>query len=308
MTTLQTLQAAMMRDPHDLSVWLAIADALEEDGKTWQAKHARLWLAEVVPEFRLPTNPELRRAFERQRLSLPLPEHTNSIGMKFAWIPPGKFLMGTTIELDQYAYPEEMPRHEVTLTKAFYLGIYEVTEEEWEQVMGYNPSTFKRPRRPATCVLWRYAKEFCKRLSELPKEKEKGYSYRLPTEAEWEYACRGGNVEFSLYHFGNTITKKQANIGNKVGRTTNVGSYAPNAFGLYDMHGNVWEYCLDAPRTYQDRAETDPIGPTAMIPFPTVRGGSYLDMGYRNFAASYRQQNDGHLYSHGFRVVCEVKP
>ncbi|NBO92836.1 MAG: hypothetical protein EBV06_11090 [Planctomycetia bacterium] len=216
---------------------------------------------------------------------LPAPV-TNSIGMKFARIPAGKFMMGATKELNPNAYGAESPRHEVTLTKAFYLGIYEVTQEQWEQVMKNNPSYFKGSRRPVENVSWHEAMEFCKRLSELPAEKEKGHLYRLPTEAEWEYACRGGASQFSIYHFGNTITKENANFNSDVGETTEVGKYAPNAFGLYDMHGNVWEWCLDGQRMYQDRAETDPRGP-AEGANRVIRGGSWLNMS-SYCTASYR--------------------
>jgi len=308
MTTLQTLQSAMIRDPHDQSVWLAIADALEEEGQGARAEVVRLWLAEVAPEFRLLTNPERRRELEQQRVTLPLPEYTNSIGMRLAWIPPGKFLMGSSRELDIQSYEDESPRHEVTITKAFYLGIYEVTQEQWERVMGSNPSRFKGARRPVERVWWGQAMKFCKRLSDLPNEKEKGYTYRVPTEAEWEYACRGGASEFSIYHFGDRITKENANLGNPVGETTEVGKYAPNAFGLYDMHGNVWEWCLDGERKYQDRAETDPRGPTKDA-IRLIRGGSWNTASVA-CASAYRRAiiPKTIIDSTGFRVLCEVKP
>jgi len=321
MTPLQTLQAALQRQPADLTVWLAIADALEEEGQGERAEHTRLWLAEVASQFRLPTNPERRRELERQRVTLPLPEYTNSIGMRLAWIPPGKFLMGASRELDPNAYSYELgqyahdeyegsPRHEVTLTKAFYMGIHEVTQEQWAQVMGQvrGGGNFQFMNTPIYMINWHQAMEFCKRLSELPEEKEKGYSYRLPTEAEWEYACRGGGVEFSLYHFGNTITKDDANFDRNVGDLTEVGKYAPNAFGLYDMHGNVWEYCADTLRIYQDRSETDPHEPAGDARRVVVRGGSWRndeDM----CKSSNRIRTNGNITSiyAGFRVACDLK-
>ena len=307
MTPLQTLQAALQRQPADLTVWLAIADALEEEGKGVRAEHTRLWLAEVASQFRLPTNPERRRELERQRVTLPLPEYTNSIGMRFAWIPSGKFMMGDSFCDSYYAYCSQTPRHEVTLTKAFHMEIYEVTQEQWEQVMGSNPSRLRGSRRPVEQVSWHQAMEFCKRLSELPEEKEKGYTYRLPTEAEWEYACRGGGVEFSIYHFGNTITSDNANYGRNFGETTEVGKYAPNAFGLYDMHGNVWEWCLDALRTYQDRAETDPRGP-AEDAGRVIRGGSYVNGDFSCKSSNRLQSHSNYTGRYGgFRVVCDLK-
>jgi formylglycine-generating enzyme required for sulfatase activity len=307
MNTLQTLQAALQRHPHDLLVWLAIADALEEEGQEEQEEHARLWIAEVASQFRLPTNPERRRELERQRVTLPLPEYTNSIGMRFAWIPSGKFMMGDSFCDSYYAYCSQTPRHEVTLTKAFHMEIYEVTQEQWEQVMGSNPSRLRGSRRPVEQVSWHQAMEFCKRLSELPEEKEKGYTYRLPTEAEWEYACRGGGVEFSIYHFGNTITSDNANYGRNFGETTEVGKYAPNAFGLYDMHGNLFEWCLDAPRTYQDRAETDPHGP-AEDSRRVIRGGSCVHDDFICKSSNRLSSSINYTGQYlGFRVVCEAQ-
>ena len=184
-------------------------------------------------------------------------------------------MMGSTKELDPSSHDDESPRHEVTITKDFYLGIYEVTQEEYERVMGVNPSQFKGRRRPVERVSWKEAMEFCKRLSELPEEKAKGHLYRLPTEAEWEYSCRGGVSEFSIYHFGNTITKANANFGRNVGQTTDVGTYASNGFGLYDMHGNVWEWCIDGKREYRDRAEVDPRGPMEDGSNRVCRGGGW---------------------------------
>jgi len=157
-------------------------------------------------------------------------------------------------------------QHEVTLTKPFYMGKHEVTQEQWEAVMGKNPSDIKGAKLPVTNVSWLDCKEFIKKLN----DKTNG-GYRLPTEAEWEYACRAGTT--TAYSFGDKITPKDVNyVGSKIGESVAVGSYKPNAFGLYDMHGNVWEWCEDWRGEYPF-AETDPKGP-ANGEYRVLRGGS----------------------------------
>ena len=192
-------------------------------------------------------------------------EVTNSIGMKLALIPVGKFVMGSPKEEEDHGQDEE--QHEMSITKSFYLGVYVVTQAEYEKVMGKNLSWFSPKgggkdrvkdmdtgQFPVEMVSWDDAVAFCKKLSELPEEKKAGRVYRLPTEAEWEYACRAGTK--TAFHYGNSLSSKQANFdGNRpyggadkgpyLERTTKVGSNAANAFGLYDMHGNVWECCQD---------------------------------------------------------------
>ena len=124
---------------------------------------------------------------------------------------------------------------QVTLTKPFYMGKYEVTQEQWESVMGKNPSKVKEAKLPVTRASWDDCQEFIKKLNA-----NTNGGYRLPTEAEWEYACRAGTT--TAYSFGDAITPKDANYrDSKIGEPVAVGSYKPNAFGIYDMHGNVWE-------------------------------------------------------------------
>ena len=192
-------------------------------------------------------------------------EITNSIGMKLVWIPAGKFTMGSPKD-EKYRYQDEQ-QCEVEITKSFYMGVYTVTQAENQHIMGTNPSAHSAngylkeevakldaSRFPVEMVSWHQAVEFCDKLSKLPKEKAAGYVYRLPTEAEWEYACRAGTT--TPFHFGKSLSSTQANIGSSYpdantdkgparGRPKNVGSYEPNAFGLYDMHGNVWQWCQD---------------------------------------------------------------
>lgn len=165
---------------------------------------------------------------------------SNSIGIEFKLIRPGKFKMGSKLR-----HHNEKPEHSVTLTNQFYLGATEVTQEHYEQVMGYdkNRSRFRGPRNPVESASWEDAKIFCRRLSDLPEEKKAGYVYRLPTEEEWEYACRAGSI--SKYCFGDDVTKLRgyAWYGINSQKTTHaVGEKLPNDWGLFDMHGNVWEW------------------------------------------------------------------
>ncbi len=160
--------------------------------------------------------------------------------MKLRLIPAGEFTMGSPgTESDRRA---DETQHRVTLTKPFYLGVTEVTQEQYQKVMGSNPSGFKGPQNPVEQVSWNDAVAFCRKLSELPSEKSGGYVYRLPTEAEWEYACRAGTT--TTYSFGDSESELGAYawyIDNS-GRTTHpVGGKRPNACGLYGMHGNVFE-------------------------------------------------------------------
>ena len=212
----------------------------------------------------------------------PPKNYTNSIGMKFVWIPPGSFMMGSPKE-------EKMRRdgetqHKVTLTKGFYMGVYSVTQEQWQEVMGNNPSQFKGEKNlPVDSVSWNDCQEFVKKLSAKDKDKK---GYRLPTEAEWEYACRAGTK--TPFHFGDTIATEQANYrgtafpygDGKQGvyrmKTTPVGTFPANAWGLHDMHGNVWQWCHDWYEDYPKSDVTDPQGPDSGK-YRAVRGGSWVN-------------------------------
>jgi formylglycine-generating enzyme required for sulfatase activity len=216
-------------------------------------------------------------------------EVTNSLGMRFAPIPAGTFAMGAP-KADKLANSHELPQHDVQLTKSFYLGVFEVTQKQYKEVMGTNPSGFSRTGTerekvkdvkdrdlddfPVDNVSWDEAQEFCKKLTALDAEKRAGRTYRLPTEAEWEYCCRAGTK--TAYHTGDGIAAKEANFANKLGRTCKVGSYKPNAFGLYDMHGNVWEWVQDEwdANYYGVSPKADPKGPGGMS-VKVHRGGCY---------------------------------
>jgi len=181
-------------------------------------------------------------------------------------IPAGKFVMGSPKKEDG-RYDDEA-QHEVTLTKSYYMGKYAVTQEQWKAVMGKNPSDTKGAKLPVTDVSWEDCQKFIKKLNGITKGK-----YRLPTEAEWEYACRAGTT--TAYSFGAKITPKDANYDDSgIGEPIEVGSYKPNNFGLYDMCGNVWEWCEDWEADYPKGAVTDPKGP-ATGENRVLRGGSF---------------------------------
>jgi formylglycine-generating enzyme required for sulfatase activity/outer membrane protein assembly factor BamB len=251
---------------------------------------------------------------------------TNSIGMKLALIPAGEFWMGSP-ETDKEARQDEKPQHHVRITKLFYMGVYTVTQEEYQRVTGINPSFFavtgpgkdkviglNTARFPVEQIRWPDAIEFCRRLSELPEEKQAGRVYRLPTEAEWEYACRAGTT--TAFHFGDSLSSQQANFngnhpyggaskGPFLVRTTEVGSYAPNAFGLYDMHGNVWQWTNDwyGLNYYRESPVDDPPGPSQGS-MKVIRGGEWYAEG-RDCRSAFRYADlpTGIFYVMGFRVV-----
>lgn len=207
-------------------------------------------------------------------------EFTNSIGMKLVLIHKGTFMMGSPI--DEEGRLEDEVQHQVTISQDYYLGVTEVTQGQYEKVMGNNPSNFQchqsykdqgdSSTHPVEMVSSDDAVEFCKRLSELPEEKKAGRFYRLPTEAEWEYACRAGST--SKYSFGDDegqLGDYAWFSGNSNQKTNPVGQKKPNAWGLYDMHGNVFEWCADWYDDYPKQAVTDPLGPAeGVVPVSRV--------------------------------------
>ncbi len=285
---------------------------------------------------------------------------TNSIGQKLILCNAGTFIMGDKAFADA-------PPHPVKLTKPFYIGEYEVTQGELAKVLGAPPNAerIQHDELPAAFTSWEQATLFCRHLSEMPAEKAAGRVYRLPTEAEWEYACRAGST--TRFAFGDQLKKEQANFGKDVSiilrrmeerrgganggepppRPTQgagnqrqrpprpneeqsgpppenagtddrsqhplemPGSYLPNAWGIYDMHGSVWEWCSDfyAPDAYKHEESTDPTGPTKGNTH-VARGGCWSSYAtqcasaYRNGKAEANQREP----SYGFRVVCEITP
>jgi formylglycine-generating enzyme required for sulfatase activity len=232
---------------------------------------------------------------------------TNSIGMKLVLIPAGEFLMGSDKADDPDAYRDEQPRHRVRITRPFYLGATEVTQGQYRTVMGRDPSDFKgSDDLPVEQVSWSDAVAFCGKLNERESGSLRGWIYRLPTEAEWEYACRAGST--ARYSSGNdaaSLGEFAWYEGNAGGRTHPVGQKRPNAFNLHDMHGNVWEWCQDGykPDYYRESPAADPPGPS-VASARVIRGGCWFDD--PRFARSANR--DGHWsefrnYNLGFRLV-----
>ncbi|HZE96583.1 MAG TPA: SUMF1/EgtB/PvdO family nonheme iron enzyme [Planctomycetota bacterium] len=228
-------------------------------------------------------------------------------------IPAGRFRQGTPDD-ERGRDPDEGPVREVVIPAAFYLGRYEITQEQYEAVMGTNPSQFRGPRLPVESVSSFDAADFCEKAS-----KKLGRELRLPTEAEWEYACRGGST--SPFHVGATLHSSDANLDGRAGsggapdgvyraRTLEVGSFAPNAFGLYDMHGNVGEWCLDHydPKSYESGSSA-PVPFSPSNPERVWRGGAWNDPPRRCRSGNRDHYNPGGRDSiRGFRVVIPVEP
>jgi formylglycine-generating enzyme required for sulfatase activity len=268
-------------------------------------------------------------------------EVENSIGMRLVRIPLGKFQMGSPALEEGRHQGEE--QHEVELTKEFWMGIHEVTQKQFKAVMGYNPSHFsnegtgregeKYPDAkpaggrdkvvdtdtadfPVENVSWEETKEFCDKLSALAGERRAGRKYRLPSEAEWEYCCRGGASSYQTFHLGNSLSSSQANFNGKnsygrapkgpyLERTCQAGSYPANAFGLFDLHGNVWEWCADwyDENYYANSPRRDPRGP-AEGSSRVFRGGGWHSSGI-SCRSAYRGGIEPacRYYALGFRVA-----
>ena len=224
---------------------------------------------------------------------------TNSIGMKLKRIQPGSFRMGSEND-DASAYMK--PVHKVTLTRPFYLGVYEVTQREYREVMGKNASDFKGDNYPVVNVSWYAAQEFCAKLWA-----REGVQYRLPTEAEWEYAGRAGTT--TEYYWGDQYDPAYCWTHDRTGKrqgVAEVGQKKPNAWGLYDMIGNVWEWCEDSWSRYSADDQVDPL--VAAGGNRVYRGGGWWDgpekirMGKR-----VNKPADGGEVVCGFRVVRAVQ-
>jgi formylglycine-generating enzyme required for sulfatase activity len=198
--------------------------------------------------------------------------------MKFAWIPPG------TIRLEGKLH--------VTITKGFYLGVYPVTQAEWQAVMGYNPSHFNGDDRPVEMVNWDECHAFCQKLGQLTRK-----PIRLPTEAQWEYACRAGDLHFHSGSGEEALKKVGWYRSNSNLQTHAVGKLAPNAFGLYDLHGNVWEWCEDWHGDYPSGTYNDYNGPKTGIA-RVRRGGGWNNIegacraSYRLYSPPSERKNE----------------
>ncbi len=232
-------------------------------------------------------------------------------GMEFLYVVPARFTMGSGEEVPGRQIDEVL--HDVNLTRGFYLGRFEVTQEEWVEVMGNDPSQFSAcgSRCPVETVNFFDIQQFIQRLG----ERSAGHRFRLPTEAEWEFACRAGTT--TPFSTGENLTSEQANFDGKYpydgapagifrGSPAPVGSYPPNPWGFHDMHGNVWEWCQDWYGPYQEGEVIDPLGP-ANGELRVIRGGSWLfDGNSARSALRYTHAPEDDGFSLGFRLVREV--
>lgn len=242
------------------------------------------------------------------------------LALPMVWIKPGTFKMGSAF---QGGSANERPVHPVTLTRGFYMAKYETRQRDYLAVTGDNPSAVEGADLPVESLPWTFATWFCKVLTKRERAAGRipaGWSYRLPTEAEWEYACRAGS--FWAYSFGSRLRPRHANYHRK--RVMPVGSFPANAWGLHDMHGNVAEYCADRRRIYTKRPRVDPFGEISLAEarrsrasiamimerqMRVVRGGSYLSAATycRSGARASATEQKKDQYT-GFRVVLSPTP
>lgn len=225
-------------------------------------------------------------------------------GIVFVEIPAGRFTMGSPPDEPQREAQET--QHDVTISRAFWIGKFEVTQQQWERVMGRNPSWFAASGGdfPVERVSYHDIQRFLARLA----ARAPGNRFRLPSEGEWEYACRAGSS--TPFSSGKTLTREQANIGDvanrapkREGQTARVGSFPPNAWGLHDMHGNVWEWTDDDHCPYPSESVTDPLARCGS-PLKVIRGGSwYFEQDSARCALRYTHRPVDVGFSLGFRVV-----
>jgi uncharacterized protein (TIGR02996 family) len=320
-------------DPDDDLGWFAVADWLEEHDDSRRAELVRL-----TRLLRYDLDHPDRPAREDRLVELLaagvepcVAALTNGIGMEFVYVPAGVLLMGSPPEKAGHQ-EHQGPVHEVEITRGFWLGKYPVTQAEYRAVTRKSPSWFsakgggkkevkglKTARFPVEAVSHADASKFCAKLSENEKQKER--VYRLPSEAEWEYACRGGAGSNNPFHFGKTLSSHQANFdgnhpygggakGPYLERTCEAGSYAPNAFGLHDLHGNVWEWCADwyGADYYADSPKADPPGPSKGSG-RVIRGGGWNDAAeYCSAGARYSRVPASRSIGLGFRLLLSSAP
>ncbi|MFA4987930.1 MAG: formylglycine-generating enzyme family protein, partial [Candidatus Brocadiia bacterium] len=251
------------------------------------------------------------------------------VKLELVLIPPGDFVMGASESPEEVSRKRrdasddtnefirgwcknEHPQHNVRITKAFYMGKFEVTQKQWERVMGNNPSDFRGDQNPVECVSWKDCQQFLRKLNEIVRGQG---TFELPTEAQWEYACRAGTA--TPFYTGETISSDQANYrgdlvygngakGQFRQKTMAVGSFKPNAFGLYDMHGNVWELCQDryGEDYYEQSPKDNPTGPSTGES-RVVRGGGWdcAPSAVRSVHRNYTAPDGPERNDCGFRII-----
>jgi uncharacterized protein (TIGR02996 family) len=281
----QALLQAVVENPNDEALYLVLADWLEEHDDPRRAELLRLH-RQLLATCTEPDRHPQRSVWQTRVVALLakgvrpcVPGRSvllSGVEMAFRFIPPGSFLMGSPP--DEEDRHEDESQHRVTLTQGFFLGIHPVTQAQWQAVLGNNPSRFQADILPVEQVSWEECQAFCQKLSE-----RDGQLYSLPSEAEWEYACRAGTT--TPFHFGPTISTDQANYdGNYIydqgekgtyrEKTTPVGSFPANAWGLFDLHGNVWEWCQDTYGNYGGNDTKDPFNTKEGA--GVLRGGSWI--------------------------------
>ena len=222
----------------------------------------------------------------------------NGVSFDMIAVEGGTFTMGATSEQGSDAYDDEKPAHQVTLS-SYYIGKTEVTQELWQAVMGSNPSYFSDTNLPVETVSWNDCQSFIAKLNELT-----GKKFRLPTEAEWEYAARGGNKNQGYKYSGSkTIDDVAWNYSNSSSKTHPVATKAPNELGIYDMSGNVWEWCSDWYGSYRSSAQTNPTGPNSGS-HRVRRGGSWdYHAGYCRVSSRTGNYPTSRSYNLGLRLA-----
>jgi len=250
-----------------------------------------------------------------EKTGLPLEKKidiSSEVNIVVVFIPAGEFEMGSPME--ELKRDSDEGQHHIKLTKPFYMGKFEVTQLQYREIMSDNPSKFGGDNLPIENVNWYEASRFLKKLSD-----KTGLKFRLPTEAEWEYACRAGTT--TAFNTGTTIDSDFANyeattpyangiIGKDLKRTNKVGSYAPNAFGLYDMHGNVWEWCSDFydNEYYKITPTLDPTGPQVNDGDKVIRGGAWNERPNKCRSADRNNRMPkANQPIIGFRVVMDIE-
>lgn len=228
--------------------------------------------------------------------------------IKMVYVEGGEFMMGATSEQGGYVKEEEKPAHKVKLS-SFYISKYEITQAQYQAIMGTQYNGFEGERRPVENVSWNDAMKFCEKLSA-----RSGRNYTLPTEAQWEYAARGGNKSKGYKYSGGNDPDEvagyydnNASLGSEHPDygTHEVGMKVPNELGIYDMSGNVMEWCADGPRKYSSKDETNPRGSTDGT-YRVVRGGGWDSSARNDCRVSSRGETEYYNSNNklGFRVVC----
>jgi uncharacterized protein (TIGR02996 family) len=306
MSELERLRLGLASEPGDDTGWLALADCLEEAGEPRRGELVRLQLAlrRRLDHPQWPAWEERLRSLWGDGVETCQPLRAGPLGVEFVLIPPGEFWMGAR-DHEQWSNGNEQPRHRVTLTRGFWMARTTVTRGQWNRLMAveYLDGDEALPIDRATFHL---AEQFCRRYGE-----RAGTACRLPTEAEWEYACRACTATSFCSGEGKDALRRVGWCSydgkwDGSGGVTPVGQFSPNSWGLYDMHGNVWEWCSDWLGDYPAGAVTDPIGESS-IDQRVIRGGSWRGgPWFCRSAERWSLAPDVEASNNGLRLVLEL--